>query len=78
MSRFAKQVDPDAILSPEERAKRAADAKSLFYIQIGRKSVLARRKKAMQKIEKIMEGYLPHSETYRRLEKERQKILAKC
>jgi len=45
MSRFEQQVDPDGTLPPEERAKRAAHAKSLYYIQLGRKSVMARRKK---------------------------------
>jgi hypothetical protein len=46
MSRFEKQVDPDGTLSPEERAKRAAHAKTLHYMQLGRKSGIARRKKA--------------------------------
>ena len=46
MARFEKQVDPDGILSPEERAKRAAHAKNLHYMQLGRKSGIARRKKA--------------------------------
>ena len=46
MSRFEKQVDPDGTLSPEERAKRAAQAKHLHYMQLGYKSGIARRKKA--------------------------------
>ena len=46
MNRFEKQVDPDGTLSPEERAKRAAYAKHLHYMQLGLKSGIARRKKA--------------------------------
>ncbi len=46
MARFEKQVDPEGILPLEERAKRAAHAKALFYAQLSRKSALARRKKA--------------------------------
>jgi len=46
MSRFEHEVDPDGILPPEERAKRAAHAKTLHYLQLGRKSGEARRKKA--------------------------------
>ena len=46
MNRFEKQVDPDGLLPPEERAKRAAHAKTLHYLQLGRKSGEARRKKA--------------------------------
>tara|TARA_R110000824_G_scaffold210771_1_gene396630 strand:+ start:12 stop:428 length:417 start_codon:yes stop_codon:yes gene_type:complete len=77
MARFEKQVDPDGILHPEERAKRAAHAKSCYYLQLSRKSVLARRKKAIQKIEKIIKRYSPDSWKYRHLEKKRQEILAK-
>ena len=46
MNRFEKQVDPDGTLSPEERAKRAAQTKHLHYMQLGYKSGIARRKKA--------------------------------
>mgnify|MGYP001038748856 CR=1 FL=1 len=49
MARFEKQVDPDGTLCPEERAKRAAHAKRLHYMQLGLKSGIARRKKANSK-----------------------------
>ena len=48
MSRFEREVDPDGILPPEERAKRAAHAKRLHYMKLGMKSGIARRKKANQ------------------------------
>ena len=48
MSRFEREVDPDGILPPEERAKRAAHAKHLHYMKLGMKSGIARRKKANQ------------------------------
>jgi len=45
MSRFEREVDPDGILPPEERAKRAAHAKHLHYLLLGMKSGIARRNK---------------------------------
>jgi len=45
-ARFEKQVDPDGILPPEERAKRAAYAKHQHYVLLGMKSGIARKNKA--------------------------------
>ncbi len=43
-SSFEKQVDPDGILEPAERARRAEHAKRAFYTGIALKSAQARRK----------------------------------
>lgn len=45
MARFEKQVDPDGLLAPEERAKRAESAKKAYFLQLGRKSAKARAAK---------------------------------
>lgn len=44
-SRFEKLVDPEGVLPEEERAKRAAYARSAFYADMARKSAAARRKR---------------------------------
>jgi hypothetical protein len=41
--RFERQVDPDGVLPPEERAKRAASARKAFYARLALASVRARR-----------------------------------
>lgn len=46
MARFEKQVDPDGVLSPEERAKRAESAKKAYFLQLGRKSAKVRAAKS--------------------------------
>jgi hypothetical protein len=43
--RFEREVDPEGILDPVERAKRAENAKTAFYVRIALKSVEARRRK---------------------------------
>lgn len=47
--RFEKQVDPEGVLPPEERARRAAHARKAFYASIQLKSATARRKRAAKK-----------------------------
>ena len=42
-ARFERQVDPDGILSPEERARRAASARRAFYLNLARRSAAARK-----------------------------------
>jgi hypothetical protein len=42
-ARFETQVDPEGILDPAERAKRARHARKLFYAQLAEKSAKARR-----------------------------------
>lgn len=49
MARFEKQVDPEGRLSPEERAKRAENAKKAWFIALGRKSAKARAAKRAQR-----------------------------
>ena len=44
MDRFEKQVDPDGVLDPVERAKRAEYAKKAFFTAISRKGVAARKR----------------------------------
>lgn len=43
LDRFEKQVDPDGVLAPAERARRAASAKTAFYTRLALKSAQARR-----------------------------------
>jgi len=44
--KFAQQVDPDGVLSPEERARRAESARKAHYARLAFESAKARRKKA--------------------------------
>lgn len=43
--KFERQVDPDGVLSPSERAKRAANARKAFYSGLALKSAKARRRR---------------------------------
>ncbi len=43
MERFEKQVDPEGVLDPAERARRAAHLKKAFYLTLSLKSAQARR-----------------------------------
>ena len=45
-ARWAKQVDPDGVLSPEVRDKRAAAAKKAHYTKLAYLSARARQKGA--------------------------------
>lgn len=42
--RFVREVDPDGLLSPEERARRAEAAKRAHMARLAMKSAMARRK----------------------------------
>ena len=42
-SRFELEVDPEGILSPEERRRRAEHARTLYYRQLAYRSAKARR-----------------------------------
>jgi hypothetical protein len=44
--RFENQVDPDRVLEPAERAKRAARAKKAYMTRLALKSAKARRVRA--------------------------------
>lgn len=43
--RFEIQVDPDGVLSPEERALRAAHARKAYFLRLALKSAQVRRKR---------------------------------
>jgi hypothetical protein len=42
--RFAKQVDPDGVLTPEERARRADSARRAYYSRLAMRSAQVRRR----------------------------------
>lgn len=44
-ARFENQVDPNRVLDPVERAKRAESARKAFYADLTRRSIAARRRK---------------------------------
>lgn len=44
-ARFEREVDPDGVLDPAERAKRAESARKAFYADLTRKSIAARRRR---------------------------------
>lgn len=44
-AKFERQVDPDGLLDPVERAKRAESARKAYYADLTRKSIAARRRK---------------------------------
>ncbi|MBA3362335.1 MAG: hypothetical protein H0T94_12905 [Acidimicrobiia bacterium] len=45
MARFEKQVDPEGKLNPEERARRAEQARKSYFVGLSLKSAKARRAK---------------------------------
>lgn len=42
--KFVDEVDPDRVLEPEERARRAASARKAFYTKLAFESAKARRR----------------------------------
>ncbi len=46
LDRFESQVDPDRILDPTERARRAEHARKAYFLALALKSAQARRKGA--------------------------------
>lgn len=46
MARFERQVDPDGVLSPADRAARAEHARKAHFARLAMKSAAARRRKA--------------------------------
>ena len=46
LSRFERQVDPEGILLPEERARRAAHARKGYFAKLALRASRARSKKA--------------------------------
>ncbi|WP_246351054.1 hypothetical protein [Nocardia barduliensis] len=45
MTKFDRLVDPDGLLSPEERAYRSAQARKAHYTRLALKSAQARRRR---------------------------------
>lgn len=45
MARFEREVDPDGVLPPRERAKRAKAARSAYFARLALKSARKRSKK---------------------------------
>lgn len=46
MHKFEERVDPEGVLEPRERARRAAHLRQAYFIELGRKSARARALKA--------------------------------
>lgn len=46
MARFEREVDPDGVLDPCERAKRAESARQAYYAKLAYQSARARRERA--------------------------------
>lgn len=44
-SRFEEQVDPEGVLPPEERRRRAEHARTLYYRQLAYRSAKARKQR---------------------------------
>jgi hypothetical protein len=44
LDRFERQVDPDGVLSPAERARRAGHARNAYFARLALRSAQARRK----------------------------------
>lgn len=49
LDRFEKQVDPDGVLKPAERARRAEHARKAHFARMALKSAQARRARAARK-----------------------------
>jgi hypothetical protein len=45
-AKFERQVDPNWVLTPQERAKRAASPRKAYFAGLARKSITARRRKS--------------------------------
>lgn len=46
LDRFEREVDPDGVLSPAERARRAGHARSAYFARLALASAKARRARA--------------------------------
>ncbi len=46
LDRFEREIDPDGLLSPEDRARMAQHARKAYFSKLALKSARARRKKA--------------------------------
>jgi hypothetical protein len=46
MAKFEEQVDPERVLDPDERARRAAFARRKYFAQLALSSAKARRRRS--------------------------------
>lgn len=46
LDRFSREVDPDGVLDPEERERRAAHARKAYFANLALRSAMARRRRA--------------------------------
>ena len=46
LARFEREVDPDSVLPPKERQRRAASARKAYFTRLALKSAKARARKA--------------------------------
>lgn len=53
LARFETQVDPDGLLAPAERAKRAESAKRAYFTDLALRSAASRRKNAEQRSARV-------------------------
>lgn len=45
LNRFEREVDPDGVLTPEERARRAEHARKAYFLKLALASAAARRRR---------------------------------
>lgn len=45
LDKFEREVDPDGVLAPAERARRAAHARKAYFARLALKSAQARRRR---------------------------------
>jgi hypothetical protein len=46
LDRFEREVDPDGVLPPDERTRRAAHARKAYFTRLALRSAQARRRKS--------------------------------
>lgn len=53
LTRFEKEVDPDGVLPPEERARRAEYARKAYFLRLALRSAEARKAKSLTTAKKV-------------------------
>lgn len=48
MAKFEREVDPDGILTPAERTRRAESARKAYFARLALKSATARRRRGVK------------------------------
>ncbi len=49
LDRFEREADPDGVLSPDERSRRASHLKKAYFLRLAKKSAEARRGRATRR-----------------------------